>query len=317
MSLERLASELKIFRAFPDKLKKQGLSVEVLGDFCFSLQNKSFKKTLKTYDIFLSALIHGNEVGGAGVLNALLEYILNNPNSLKTKLLIHLGNVDAALKGVRFLEKDLNRSFLNNRTESLEERLARKIEDLVKDCAYNLDLHQTNSSSKTPFFIFSYSQNSMNWARFLDPKIPAITSVVERHKDGSTLDFFCTKNNIPSCTLELGQAGFDGIQIEYGAKTLGKILDLPDITQANFNNMYKVLETIYWDQKRIYLNPGFENFSSIQKGQPLGQYEDKSEFLAPYTGALLFPKYGKIADQTKELVTFAIPIQSIQDLEIP
>jgi succinylglutamate desuccinylase len=268
----------------------------------------------------LSALVHGNEVGGVAVVNRLLQKIFENPDLLSSKILFHLGNVSAALLGVRFIERDLNRSFMSKTVSKKEEHIAQSMQKLVSQCAFNIDLHQTNSASETPFFIFSYSESSLKWARYLDSQIPAIISVAERHKDGSTLDFYCLQNGIPSCTLELGQAGFYETQTAFGAQVLNKILDLPqELPSAQFTGIYKVLETIYWENQRIYLKEGFKNFSQIHKGDVLGfihHDQDRDNFVSPYTGVLLFPKYGKIADQTKELVTFAVPVESLESLNI-
>ncbi len=310
-----LAQQLDQFSQYPDALKIAGFEVESIDTYCFSVQNKNTQQTAKKYDVFVSGLIHGNEVGGLGVINSFLGVLLKNKIDLKTKILFHLGNIEAAKKEQRFLERDLNRSFLNSECSKLEEKIARKIEKLVLQCSYNLDLHQTNSDSQTPFFVYSFTNASFAWSKYLDSKIPSLTSTTERHKDGSTLDFFCRKNNIPSCTLELGQVGFHNNQIAFGVSVLQKLIDLKiEMATPDFHNMYKVVETLYWNTDRLILKDGFVNFSLIQKGEVLG-HKAGITVVSPHTGALLFPKYGKIAEKTKEVVTYAVPIASLQELD--
>jgi hypothetical protein len=86
-----------------------------------------------------------------------------------------------------------------------------------------------------------------------------------------------------------------------------------ELPLESWENTYKVIETIYWEKDRLILKPGFFNFSPIHKDEPMGEINGK-EYVAPYDGAVLFPKYGEIAKNTKEVYTVAVPITGLKDL---
>ena len=317
----RVNQEISDFKNLPEEFKKSGYFVQKKDDYAFVVSSEEFpkpffneQKETKKYNLFLSALLHGNEVGGIQVLNHFAKKIINEKIKIPHSFFFCLGNIEAAQRGVRFIERDLNRSFLSSTHELIEEKLADKISQYVKDCAFCIDIHQTNQDSVTPFMIFLYTAQKMNFARHMDREIPIIISTNERHKDGSTLDFFCYKNNIISTTIELGKTGFHEKQTEFGVKYLSNFLNKIDLKKdVPFESVYKVTDTIYWFEERIELNPGYNNFSSIKKNEILGK-QGKEDYKSPYEGVMLFPKYGEIALKTKEVFTIAQPIKKFEDI---
>lgn len=317
----RVNQEIAEFKNLPFEFKRNGYFVTLKDDYAFIVSSEEFPaqlnpapQVIKKYELFLSALIHGNEVGGIRVLNQFAKKIISEKRKIPHSIFFCLGNIEAAQKGVRFVERDLNRSFLSPSKELLEEKLAQRIGKYAKECVYCIDLHQTNQDSTTPFMIFFYTPKKMAFARHLDRDIPAIISIKERHKDGSTLDYFCYKNNTISATLELGVVGFHDHQTEFGVSFLMNFFNLPDLKPTKeFANTYQVKETIYWFDERIILNPGYLNFSKIKKNEVLGK-KGKEDYLAPDDGFVLFPKYGVIAENTKEVFTIAQPVTDEKDL---
>ncbi len=320
----RVNQEIAEFKQLPSEFKKHGYFVTIKDEYAFIVSSEEFPapfttapKVTKKYELFLSALIHGNEVGGIRVLNQFAKQILKERRKIPHSMFFCLGNIEAAQKGVRFIERDLNRSFLSPSKELLEEKLAQRIGNYAKDCVYCIDIHQTNQDCMTPFMIFFYTPKRMSFARHLDKDIPAIISITERHKDGSTLDYFCYKNNTVNATIELGVVGFHDHQTEFGVKFLDKFFTLPDVKPTKeLTNTFKVKETVYWFEERILLNPGYLNFSKISKNEILGK-KGKEDYQSPADGFMLFPKYGVIAEKTKEVFTIAQPITDIEDLKKP
>ncbi|MES2768284.1 MAG: succinylglutamate desuccinylase/aspartoacylase family protein [Bdellovibrionota bacterium] len=320
----RVNQEIAEFKNLPNEFRKNGYFVVSKDDYAFVVSSEEFpkpfqnaQKETKKYELFLSALLHGNEVGGIQVLNHFAKKIITDKIKIPHSFFFCLGNIEAAQKGVRFIERDLNRSFLAPSTELLEEKLAVRISNYVKDCAYCIDIHQTNQDAVTPFMIFIYTSEKMNFSRHMDAQIPVIVSVEERHKDGSTLDFYCYKHNIISTTLELGKTGFHEKQADFGVAYLSNFLTLPDLHKEEpFKNVYRVADTIYWFDDRIALHPGYNNFSMIKKGEVLGK-KGEADYPSPYDGVMLFPKYGDIALKTKEVFTIAQSVLSFEDLKKP
>lgn len=320
----RVNQEISDFKSLPEEFRKSGYFVVQKDEYAFVVSSEEFPKPIETeekekkkYNLFLSALLHGNEVGGMQVLNHFAKKIITDKIKIPHSIFFCLGNIEAAQKGVRFIERDLNRSFLAPSTELKEEKLALRISNYVKECAYCIDIHQTNQDAVTPFMIFIYAAHKMAFARHLDGQIPIIVSTEERHKDGSTLDFYCYKNNIISTTLELGKTGFHEPQAKFGVNYLMNFLTLPDLHKdVPFKNVYRVADTIYWFDDRIILHPGYNNFSMIKKDEVLGK-KGEADYPSPYDGVMLFPKYGEVALKTKEVFTIAQPVLSFEDLMKP
>lgn len=318
----RVNQEILEFKNLPQEFRKHGYFVSTKDDYAFVVSSEEFPKPyknqqdeIKKYDLFLSALLHGNEVGGIQVLNHFAKKIMTNKIKIPHSFFFCLGNIEAAQKGVRFIERDLNRSFLAPGTELLEEKLAVRISQYVKDCAYCVDIHQTNQDAVTPFMIFIYTAQKMAFSRHMDKEIPIIVSLEERHKDGSTLDFYCYKQNIISTTLELGKTGFHEPQAQFGVDYLSNFLTLSSVDKDEpFRNVYRVVDTIYWFDDRIVLNPGYNNFSMIKHNEVLGKKGDV-DYPSSHDGVMLFPKYGEIALKTKEVFTIAQTVNSFEELK--
>lgn len=317
----RVNQEIAEFKNLPDTFRKNGYFVTSKDDYAFVVSSEELPKPFqnqqnetKKYDLFLSALVHGNEVGGIHVVNQFAKKIIEQKIKIPHSFFFCLGNIEAAQKGIRFVERDLNRSFVAPSTELLEEKLAARISNYVKDCAFCIDLHQTNEDAVTPFMIFLYTGEKMSFARQMNREIPIIVSTEERHKDGSTLDFYCYKHNIISLTLELGKTGFHEKQVEFGVSYLLNYLNLSKLNPDEpFKNVYRVVDTIYWFDDRIILNPGYFNFSMVKHNEILGK-KGEVDYPSPYNGVMLFPKYGEIAAKTKEVFTIAQPVLNFEDL---
>ncbi len=312
-----IIEELKKFNEWPRLFQESGYQVETLSPVSFAIRPPKIAgdyNSKKKYQYFFSAVLHGNETGGLRVINDFCEYIINEKNQQFHSYVFCLGNIEAAKKNVRFIERDLNRSFLSPTQNTLEEKIATNISKIAVQAAFAIDLHQTNQESETPFFIFQYSADRMRWARFLHADIPSIVSGKPRHKDGSTLDHLCFENSTINVTLEMGLCGFYQEQVQFALqclkKTLTRQIPLPN---EIWTHVYKVIETIYWEKDQIVLNPGLYNFSRVKKDQVLGKVLNQ-DHKCPHTGVVLFPKYGEIAKNTKEVYTIASEIKEASEI---
>ena len=114
-------------------------------------------KDLDTPTLTLMALVHGNEVYGIKVLNQILSYLGSNLIRAPFSIAVALGNTQAALEGLRFREQDLNRCFNDHTSQTEEARRARELAPILAKTSYLMDFHQTILPTKTPFFIFPYT----------------------------------------------------------------------------------------------------------------------------------------------------------------
>ena len=91
--------------------------------------------------ITLVACMHGNEQFGLRVIEA----VSARPR-MRPFVQMLIANEEAVQANKRFIDQDLNRSFLPTAGQSHEENLARKLLPIIKSSTYLLDIHTTTSS---------------------------------------------------------------------------------------------------------------------------------------------------------------------------
>ena len=77
--------------------------------------------------------------------------------SIKTDVptVVFLGNVKAAEMGVRFVERDMNRSFNMDDMATHEARRTKELEHILLESTFYLDIHQTKRSLLVAFIFRS------------------------------------------------------------------------------------------------------------------------------------------------------------------
>src|SRR3989344_4903329 len=123
------------------------------------------KGKLKGPTIVILAGVHGNEKAGVlAIKNISLKLKLD-----KGKVIFIIANLMAFRENKRFIEKDLNRCFLEQQTleieNSLEGRTAREIIHFLRNADFVLDIHQSNSEKSKPFIICD--EKIINLTKFL------------------------------------------------------------------------------------------------------------------------------------------------------
>lgn len=256
----------------------------------------------KDVAITISALIHGVEVAGLAVIVELLELVTRGELIIEAPLGIALGNVKAALAGVRFVERDLNRSFGRDAAVLLEERRADELEHLFTRSAYLLDIHQVKLKIDRPFWIFPYTKHGFQFARAVAPDVSVITHWGRGFSlDGQCSDEWVNGQGGAGVTIELGQNGFDPVQIEHGVRVCSRAISLsttgtfghslPKEVSVQTAPIYTWGEIIpYPNTGQPVLNPGWHNFRTVKAGEVLGMFNG-SAIKASVSGPVLFPKY--------------------------
>lgn len=252
----------------------------------------------------IMAIVHGNEVGGLPVLQKILDQILTGEIHLKTTIGIALGNVEAALAGRRFLDRDLNRSFgMGSLDATREGQRARELQNLLERSRFLLDIHQTKEPSETAFFIFPWTRKSFDFAQMISPEMPIVTHWGGSFsQDGMCSDEYVNARGGTGITIELGQNGFTQDQIQIGfssalhalhATGSADVSNLPGliVPQAFSRSIYTWHEIIPYPQSGVVaLVPGLENFQHITAGTLIARHDDKN-ITAAVSGRILFPKY--------------------------
>ncbi|HEY0523712.1 MAG TPA: succinylglutamate desuccinylase/aspartoacylase family protein [Stellaceae bacterium] len=288
------------------RLKQMGASaVDAIDDKAFVLRPPASipRGNSRDVDLVFMALNHGNEYGGLPVVNAVCDYIRKGTISPRIAIGFILGNVDAAINGRRFIERDMNRSFNRGVAETVEDRRAREVEKLLKRTQYFVDLHQTIEPSELPFFVFTYQESSLRFAQAIAPNLPVVTHwgrPFSSADDSFTSDEFVNRCGGVGLSIELGQKGFGVYQIAAGIKVcldaitavtaaLADGAEFPLVGEAA-NPIYTWGDVVPYPAGRVVLDGGLTNFQPIRQGQRLGLHEGKP-ILAAKAGLMLFPKY--------------------------
>ena len=267
------------------------------------------------FDLTIATVIHGNELGGLIALNQLLSKADSHLFFENKKVCIIIGNIEAAKKDVRFLEKDLNRCFGGKGGDSLEGRLAAQLEPYLLRTKCALDIHQTVNPTATDFFIFPEEKNNILYAKYLNEKVPIVVHEKDFSKDGMCLDTFVTLNGGIGITYEMGQIYLHQYQMDATLKILSLALNRADSKlnepEELYANVFSWGEVFYSADNRVLI-PGLKNFSFVSAGTVIG-HEDNSPMIIQKNGYILFPKYGEAAKQSAELCRTICPVKPLED----
>ena len=147
--------------------------------------------------------VHGNESGGALALQKVAEMLPEFGSKLKGRVFLLAGNTRAMVKGIRFIDSDLNRHWTpenlkHNRPDShittkrAEDReqteLLAILENILKTAkseVYAMDLHST-SADGVPFATVGDTLRNRDFAQ----KFPiTILLGIEEQLDGTILEY--------------------------------------------------------------------------------------------------------------------------------
>lgn len=305
-SLKKVKEYLDRFDQAIDGVRA-GHKVEKLASGIFILHPKCQKSpnvglvSGKDVALTVSALIHGVEVAGLAVIVELLELVTRGHLQLPFALGIALGNIEAALKSRRFVERDLNRSFGRMQASLAEEKRADELESLFTRTAHLLDIHQVKLQIDRPFWIFPYTVRGYKFARAIAPEVSLITHWGRGFsKDGQCSDEWVNSQGGTGITIELGQNGFEAGQIANGISLCRRAIEVCATLEKSASQQSSALKQapLYtWGEIIPYpptgkpvLNPGWHNFKTVRAGEVLGVFNDV-EIRAQVSGPVLFPKY--------------------------
>lgn len=256
----------------------------------------------KQYLWTVMGLTHGNEVAGVAIINETLNFIRQTTLTLTGPTVFILGNPDAARRQVRFIERDLNRSFNRQGKDTLEERRVGKIQPILAQTRFLLDFHQTMEPSETPFWIFPYTPNAIKLAAILAQDLPVITHWHGGFsQEGMCTDEFVNSVDGTGVTLELGQNSFSPYHIAVGFKVLLQAITGIKNAGTVTNSPLRGTRYFTWGEilpfpdGEVRLRDGLFNFKAVRHREVLGE-ANGTAILAGCDGFILFPKYVRQTD---------------------
>lgn len=172
--------------------------------------------------LFVSVLLHGNEIGGWEAVRQLLRSLEGRPP--KRSLCLFFGNVEAAREGVRHLpdQPDFNRVW-NGGPDHKFVDIARQVTEHMRrrGCFASIDIHNNSGVNPCHVCVAALNWNTLRMASLFS----SITVLVDYPTSIQTAAFseFC-----PAVTLEAGQPG-DPQGISKAVEMLEAILEMDSI----------------------------------------------------------------------------------------
>ncbi len=169
------------------------------------------KKTGPT--VFLTACIHGDEVGGTAVIQEIFK--IAEKNILKGKIyafpLLNPAGFKNLSRYINLKKEDLNRSFPGGKDGSLSGRIAYQIFNTILEKKPDLVLDLHNDWRKSiPFNLIDYDRKVIKTDAYKKAKEisrqSGLLTVLDDDEIKRTLSYNLIKKRIPAITMELGEA---------------------------------------------------------------------------------------------------------------
>ena len=264
--------------------------------------------------------LHGNEPAGVLAAHAVLERLAPRAERMRGEVVMLAGNRRALAAGCRFIERDLNRAWTDERLERLKAdgrlsdtaedheqvELLDAIEDVVERArgpVYVLDLH-TTSGAGGPFTTFGDTLPNRAFAAHLP--VPMILGFEEMLE--GTLLAFLGRHGLVAVAFETGQhdepaavaRAEGGIWMQIAALGLLPPSRTPEAHEARtrlrteLRDLPRAMEMRYRHPigpgDQFHMNPGWRNFQPVRKGQSLAR-DAHGDIVARQDGRMLMPLY--------------------------
>ncbi|MGB3774927.1 MAG: succinylglutamate desuccinylase/aspartoacylase family protein [Leeuwenhoekiella sp.] len=255
--------------------------------------------------LFISGGIHGNEPSGVEAIIEVFEQLQKEKPKINGTVIGVAGNKTALNKEVRYIDEDLNRAWTKKNIESGNTGTSEKKEmfeviDVLKQYPqddftkrYFLDCHTTSSAS-LPYISVQEVNDNDDWAHKFPPYIiRGFSDIVY-----GCIDHYLSRTGITGFVFEGGKhdspkaaenhEGMIWLALEKACHLdLSSLSTLPNAINAikNRQEEQKTFEILHRfgidDGSTFKMEPGYENFQKIEKG----------EFLAVYNGEKIYSEW--------------------------
>lgn len=247
--------------------------------------------------LVITASVHGNEPSGVIALEKIFDELESSKPEIEGTILGILGNQKAFDKEQRYIDEDLNRTWTKENIQKAakdtsEKKEMHEIIDLLKDfpeedytTRYFLDCHTTSSAS-LPYISVQKVDRNDDWAHHFP------TYIVRGFSDivSGTIDHYFTREGFTGFVFEAGknytetsienQEGIIWLVIKEACKLDWESISCyPECFEAFKKNKapgQKTFEIVYRHGLEkgddFTMEPGFENFQKIEKGQLLAEH---------------------------------------------
>ncbi|MEC7583998.1 MAG: succinylglutamate desuccinylase/aspartoacylase family protein, partial [Planctomycetota bacterium] len=262
--------------------------------------------------------IHGNETAGPEAIRRVLGRLQEQGLGLQGQLVGLVGNLQALSKGVRFVDRDLNRQWMSTSVEALAHRDRAGDEDEDREQRELIDCFEEITEAKGPLVVVDLHSSSAQGPPFIcladtvdNRRIAMVSGLplilgIEEAIDGSLLEYW-SQRGVVNFAVEGGRHA-DPETVDSHEAVLWLLLDhlgmLPpgglDLTAhrahiaAVTQGEPEVVEI--FEQRRItpedrfQMMPGFRNFQSVEKGEHLAT-DRNGPILADRACRVMLPLY--------------------------
>jgi succinylglutamate desuccinylase len=291
------------------QLTTGGVSLRWLGEG--ALEVRPSADTDSGLDLLLSAGVHGNETAPIELLDTLVQAIARGQLIPRARILFLFGNPEAMRRGVRYIERDVNRLF-NGRHDAVSgnealracelERLATTFFSLPQRTRLHYDLHTAIRGSRIEqFALYPWKQGREHSRQELVRlQAAGMRAVLLQNKPSITFSAFTYEQlDAEAFTLELGKARPFGHNAEVDLSRLeaslrhlieGVETDLeqPLDELALFSVSREIIK--HTDAFRLHLDDDIENFTELAPGYLLAEDGREQRWVVEEQGArIIFP----------------------------
>ncbi|MFD0975616.1 succinylglutamate desuccinylase/aspartoacylase domain-containing protein [Salinimicrobium gaetbulicola] len=264
--------------------------------------------------LFVTGGVHGNEPSGVKALEKVFEELEKNQPEINGRIVGVRGNTTALEKGQRYIDEDLNRTWIeenvNKDPDTTEQKEMQEIIEVLEQFPesqfskrYFLDCHTTSSDS-LPYISVQEVNDNDPWAH----KFP--TYIVRGFSDivYGAIDHYMSRTGLTGFVFEAGQhtspasvENHEGViwlaLKEACGLDLSKISCYPDCVDkfAKENAPeQKTFEIIYRHEIKegdsFKMESGYKNFQKIEKGELLAISNGK-EIRSEWDAYIFMPLY--------------------------
>jgi predicted deacylase len=268
------------------------------------------------------AAIHGNERAGLGAARRALDLFARRQGRLVGDFIALAGNLGAARLGKRYVERDMNRAWTEERIVDVERRAsaaepldAEDTEQLelltaireaigrARGPVHLIDLH-TTSAHGLPFVLFG---DTLRQRRFAGVFPLPLVMGLEEQVEGCLTGYWTTQGCI-TCCVEGGQhddpGSVDNLEavLLLGAESCGLLgQGVLEETSAAYalldrrrGDLPRVMEVIsrhaITPEDAFVMEPGYLNLARVRRGERLAR-DKRGEIRAPKDGFVMLPLY--------------------------
>lgn len=263
---------------------------------------------------FITGGIHGNEPSGVYALETIFKILHKEKPVINGKVIGVSGNREALMKGVRFIDEDLNRTWTkeNISSEKIDSHEKKEMFEIIKvleqypdkefSKRYFLDCHTTSSDSE-PYISVQEMHDNDQWAhRFPTNIIRGFSDIVK-----GDIDEYESKTGLTGFVFEAGQneskqalkyhEGMIWLALNYACE-----LDFEDLNE--YPKSVKMIEAKRKERKTFEIEyrhgiedtddfkmePGYKNFQKIVKGELLAHQNGKPVY-SNWNAFIFMPLY--------------------------